>query len=121
MTKEEAIKWLGNLIDDIGQTRGMYLWPYAQALQEIITILSDRNAAQQWISVKDRLPDKPGLYLCAVGASYHPVRVMEYRPVGMYENERYWVSVGAEINGYVYDWFVHAWMPLPEPPKEDRE
>lgn len=72
-----------------------------------------------WISVKDRLPDKPGLYLCAVGASYHPVRVMEYRPVGMYENERYWVSVGAEINHYVYDWFVHAWMPLPEPPKED--
>lgn len=71
-----------------------------------------------WISVKDRLPDKPGLYLCAVGASYHPVRVMEYRPVGMYENERYWVSVGAEINSYVYDWFVHAWMPLPEPPKE---
>lgn len=46
MTKEEAIKWLGNLIDDIGQTRGMYLWPYAQALQEIISMLEDCKAGQ---------------------------------------------------------------------------
>jgi len=72
-----------------------------------------------WISVKDRLPEKPGFYLCAVGASWMPVRIMEYRPYGMYENERLWVSVGAEVNHYVYDWFVHAWMPLPEPTEEE--
>ena len=83
-------------------------------LHDLISSLDD----PQWISVKDRLPEKPGLYLCAVGASYIPVRIMEYRPYGMYENERLWVSVGAEVNHYVYDWFVHAWMPLPEPPKE---
>lgn len=88
---------------------------YIEEVKAALKTLKDR----EWISVKDRLPDKPGLYLCAVGTSHHPVRVMEYRPVGMYENERYWVSVGAEINHYVYDWFVHAWMPLPEPPKED--
>ena len=72
MNNEEAIKWIGNLINDIGQTRGMYLWPYAQALQEIITMLSDRNAAQQWISVKDRLPEtgKTVLATCEIRSLY---------------------------------------------------
>ena len=35
MTKEEAIKWLDNLIQDIGQMRHQDLWDYAQALSEI--------------------------------------------------------------------------------------
>lgn len=46
MNNEEAIKWLGNLINDIGQTRGMYLWHYAQALQEIISMLANCEAAR---------------------------------------------------------------------------
>ena len=72
----------------------------------------------KWISVKDKLPEKQGFYLCVVGASWMPVRIMEYRPYGIYENERLWVTVGADVNHYVHDWFVHAWMPLPELPKE---
>lgn len=47
MTNQEAVKWLENLIDDIGQPRGMYLWHYAQALSEIITLLNSGNEAHR--------------------------------------------------------------------------
>ena len=41
MTKEEAIKWLGNLIQDIGQMRHQDLWDYAQALSEISQMIDE--------------------------------------------------------------------------------
>ena len=72
----------------------------------------------EWISVKDRLPDEVGYYLCAVGARAMPVRVMKYQPREWRDNENLWISVGSANNMYVYNWFVMAWMPLPEPPKE---
>lgn len=43
MTKEEAIKWLENLKQDIGQLRHENLWPYAQAIDEIIDILEEQE------------------------------------------------------------------------------
>lgn len=70
----------------------------------------------KWISVKDRLPDKEGYYLCSVGAGWLPVRVMKYQPREWRSNENLWKCVSD--NSYVYNWFVKAWMPLPEPPKE---
>lgn len=53
MTKEEAIKWLENLKQDIGQLRHEDLWPYAQAIDEIIDILeeqdtSDCRRSEEW-------------------------------------------------------------------------
>lgn len=39
MTNEDAIKWLENLKQDIGQLRHEDLWPYAQAIDEIIAML----------------------------------------------------------------------------------
>lgn len=41
MTNEDAIKWLENLKQDIGQLRHEDLWPYAQAIYEIIELLKD--------------------------------------------------------------------------------
>ena len=43
MTKEEAIKWLENLKQDIGQLRHENLWPYAQAIDEIIDMLDEQE------------------------------------------------------------------------------
>ena len=39
MTNEDAIKWLENLKQDIGQLRHEDLWPYAQAIDEIISMM----------------------------------------------------------------------------------
>ena len=41
MTNEDAIKWLENLKQDIGQLRHEDLWPYAQAIDEIIELLEN--------------------------------------------------------------------------------
>ena len=41
MTNEDAIKWLENLKQDIGQLRHEDLWPYAQAIDEIIELLKN--------------------------------------------------------------------------------
>ena len=67
--------------------------------------------APQWISVKDRLPEKSGQYLCWFGANKF--------------------LIGSAIETYVDEWkaFVRLeslekypnithWMPLPEPPEE---
>ena len=43
MTNEEAIKWLENLKQDIGQLRHEDLWPYAQAIDEIIDMLDEQK------------------------------------------------------------------------------
>ena len=126
MTKEEAIKWLGNLIGDICQTRGMYLWPYAQALQEIITMLSDRNAVQQWISVKDRLPDAAGYecIVCAVNENYNQTHVFTahtgYGEPGWWTSNVHYMSraTSPSDNRLHPALKVTHWMPLPEPPKE---
>ena len=66
----------------------------------------------EWISVKDRLPEKEGRYLCWFGKNKY--------------------LIGAEIETYVRDWEgfgnvesytvfenITHWMPLPEMPKEE--
>ena len=44
MTNEDAIKWLENLKQDIGQLRHEDLWPYAQAIDEIMKLLEEQKA-----------------------------------------------------------------------------
>ena len=57
---------------------------------------------QEWISVKDRLPDADGDYL--VWNDYHKAIVGHYWSKG-----RYFISKAVTVT---------HWMPLPEPPKE---
>ena len=62
----------------------------------------------EWISVKDRLPDKDGQYLVN---GPHDVELACW-------NEYYKVWDHADGDDYWHDatdWFTH-WMPLPEPP-----
>ena len=46
MTNEDAIKWLENLKQDIGKLRHEDLWPYAQAIDEIIALLEEQEAVE---------------------------------------------------------------------------
>lgn len=43
MTKEEAIKWLGNLRNDLGNPHYECLWPYAQTIDEICELLKSQE------------------------------------------------------------------------------
>lgn len=43
MTNQDAIKWLSNLKQDIGQLRHEDLWPYAQAIDEICALLKEQE------------------------------------------------------------------------------
>ena len=67
--------------------------------------------SDNWISTKERLPDKKGFYLVQVGAPYKPVRVYEYKPYNLHESMNLWRG---ESGSYVCDWFVEYWMPLPK-------
>ena len=72
----------------------------------------------EWISVKERMPEKDDFYLVKVGAKYRPVRVYEYNPSDWHENENMWRT---EDHTYCFNHFVSHWMPLPKLPKEDAE
>ena len=43
MTNEDAIKWLENLKNDIGNTHYECLWHYAQAINEICALLEEQQ------------------------------------------------------------------------------
>lgn len=76
----------------------------------------------KWISVKDRLPDSDGIYIvtacdegCSAGEGiwYDTVVVTaEY-----YKGGWTWFDGGTE---YDLDGIVTHWMPMPEPPEEDK-
>lgn len=43
MTFEDAIKWLDNLKNDLGNPHYERLWPYAQAIDEICELLEEQE------------------------------------------------------------------------------
>lgn len=65
-----------------------------------------------WTPCSERLPEQNGWYLCTVGAGYKPVRLMYYQPYEWRDGKDLWQN---EDRVYVYNHFVEAWMPLPEP------
>lgn len=62
---------------------------------------------QQWISVKDRLPDDEKDVLCYLGDA-----ILRFTTVG-YLLDGEWRGDGFPLR------YVTHWMPLPEPPKEE--
>ena len=78
----------------------------------------------KWISVKDKLPDKDGRYLCCWGEHKYIViysfakklsKVDKYDFKG--KNRKGWYDYDSEW-GYSEMCGVTHWMPLPELPKE---
>lgn len=72
-----------------------------------------------WISCSERLPEKTGIYLCTVVAPYRNPREMLYAPQ-LWADESDNATWRNTDGIYVYDWFVEAWMPLPEPYEGDK-
>ena len=79
----------------------------------------EKGKEQKWIPVSERLPEKDGWYLCAVGSSYMPIRTMCYAPNEWRKDDQ---NTWKDTYGYyVFNWFVVAWMPLPKPYEGDKQ
>lgn len=103
MTREEAIKVLRTESVEIsGKALTVAYW--LEAMDVAISVLR----GQQWISVKDRLPEKPGDYLVYYTTTANNMPLISMR------------HFYGEIPGaFVHNKNMTHWMPLPEPPKED--
>ena len=111
-------------IEHFGKTITVYCKPFEQ-FQELMRDAADYIAngvtVQEWISVKDMLPDETGRYLVlknriapdCLGGNRTDIVIL-----------RFFVDKGFRMPTHIPDWIneeindeVTHWMPLPEPPK----
>ena len=108
---------LVELIDEFIHNVDLKLW-YSEELDEKLAddLITHGVTVQEWISVKDRLPDKHGKpYVCLLTFPYggqfpYILNWYEYGDNG-YVNGRHFQDEG--LDGMK----VTHWMPLPEAPK----
>ena len=119
--REKLVELLGNIylpMMDGHNTIGEYNIPHKFKEKIADHLISNGVTVQEWISVKDRLPDNKehDWVLAQVvedNGYMHIPRVMEYRQLknDWFEETYGWLS---KHNGV---FTVTHWMPLPEPPK----
>ena len=98
-------------IGDDAATFGCMVW---SALDRMPTV----NAAPQWISAQDRLPDMYGMPCLLYGINqYGQGRVFEGFTGYMRTGQLIWHATSAEIDIAALN--VSHWMPLPEPPEDE--
>ena len=87
----------------------------AEATQNCIVKLQEQIAelrsAQEWVSVKDRLPEESGIYIVTANDG-HAQRVSF---VQWQKKNRMWNLTGARSY-----WRVTHWQPMPQPPKGEQ-
>ena len=71
-------------------------------------LIANGITVQEWVDVKDRLPEESGMYIVTANDG-HAQRVSF---VQWQKKNRMWNLTGARSY-----WRVTHWMPLPEPPK----
>lgn len=91
----------------IGELHKTYLYD-DNARKVIYRKIEEQPTICGWISVKDRLPERNGIYLAYDGEYISTVEYEKGRP------DSEWTD---DYEGYL-DLLVTHWMPLPEPPKE---
>ena len=88
-------------------------------------LISHGVTVQEWISVKDKLPEKDGGYLVVINyfGNHQSINVRSFAKAGETVNEydlagekNVWYRYDSEY-GYVSTDSVTHWMPLPLPPK----
>ena len=80
---------------------------YARMLNMTARRLRELDEKQRWIPVAERLPEESGEYIAYCG-EYDGICVLYYE---ILETKGKWRSKLKEVT---------YWMPLPEPPKEER-
>lgn len=92
---------------------------YEEATGAYYGFLAGYAAAQpKWISVKERLPEHDQLVLYRELVKTKNGQAYEF-DYGEYDSERQ-VFYGQYFNYRWLGWDVTHWMPLPEPPKEEK-
>ena len=86
---------------------------YDNYWDDVIERLDAQPTVGGWISVKDRLPEKNGRYLCRYEQEVYG-EVCRCTDFGMFDS-----NIGEKGNWFVGK--VTHWMPLPEPPKEESD
>lgn len=104
---------LTHVICNIDSPEGVERDVFARVMSEVAETLDkvpfcEIEQQSEWISVKDRLPErKEDVYLCCIDSLAFPgtqyIRILKFYGDGTWEH-------GGNVT---------HWMPLPEPPKED--
>lgn len=100
--KLEVIAHLGDHITYIEGIGICYDSALAEVIEDAYMTLKNGVTVQEWISVKDRLPEKEGKVLVRSASGW--VGDTRYGGDGKFDHCGLWVPV------------TH-WMPLPQPPK----
>lgn len=113
--REQVISLLKQCLED---------WPYAATrvptimnrIKNAVAILEksevpDTNAGK-WISVKDRLPEEEGTYLVV-----HQSPIRDVTLAWFSGNENGWLAID---ESFYEDEIITYYMPLPEPPKGEK-
>jgi hypothetical protein len=79
---------------------------YVEHLEDVIAARSSKGILNNWISVRDRLPEHGAGVLVTSGGP-------GCTTAGYFEGSGFY-------NGHLEDVVITHWMPLPEPPKEDK-
>ena len=113
------------LIEDILQHENVlasanhiYKSGYCDRQYEIIDIINSQSKVGKWIPVSEELPEDEGLVLVTVNDKHNNLTFENALINGCYCYAEGWI-----LEGYI-DWIdpnVTAWMPLPEPYKEQND
>ena len=92
---------------------GMTSLDYLMEIQELEQKLKER----EWISVKDRLPEKEGIYIAVIDETQYNPDCLWVRPIKYvkYGNQYRWWWFSEKM----YTHHVTHWMPLPEYPESE--
>ena len=92
----------------------MLLYKYKMSLNEI-----EELQKPQWISVEKRLPDFEGAVLCMCKSHIRKGgKEIRYQTIMYFDEDVQWFSDVNDI--FATKDAVTHWMPLPEPPKEEK-
>ena len=114
LTREEIIGALKDFIEGMDLDETVTVTVPVLFLKDVGRLLTidEMPTVGGWISVKERLPEKSGTYLCYQPKAADICALNTVR----YSTQRGWMGkeYGSRIEGIEY------WMPLPEPPEEAR-
>ena len=126
--REKLIELVKNALRAYGRDLEKVVEPYDFIADFLI---HSGATVQEWISVKDRLPEYPGHYLVCTSINYWHGGCMDINenhkyhpsgtPVGYDGTTMSVLDCYYDVTGHwnrVCDSHVTHWMPLPEPPKE---
>ena len=128
MTEKEAIFVLHKLKPTIPRADGKSTTHILEttALDLAIKALDQEKKTGRWIPCSERLPEKNGRYIVtrglkACGSLWNRVYIVNYSDLMGLCKEKMWWSGNVGKSDFERHDDVLAWMPLPEPYKEESE